>query len=771
MSVHFPVVRLPGRMSGRARVSPFGLLALGGAVVSVSALGMVFTGRDLGNTLDSGQQAAAAAAAVAALLLGARSGQPDRRFVAGGLILTIGCAGLGMLAWDLQPQEIRASTRLEDCLFLMAVLILLATLLRAIFGGLSRTRLGEVALDSAILLVASVTLLGTIWATQVDPAGRDQQAAVALCGALVVIAGPAAAALALLRLGLAPRFRGPYAVLGGVALVGVAWLTWLMMLATNLGGEAVATTDFGYSAGLLICAYGGVTWSLVPSPTPRSRLTQIGIDAFPLCAVAVCVALDMTVPRTGPIDAVRIGTAGVVALALLRQMLLTTAERRARLAERAASAYLETEIRTRAAVLQSLSRLEQADTIEETADRICSQALLVDGIDSALILAFSADGGSTVIAFTGVGGAERRVGTRLAPSVTARYASHAADGPWTVAFEPSADPLVADLYDAGLRIAANAPLVWNDGIVGAIGLGTVQEPGSSLISERLSTAREFGVVAGALLGNLLAERGRLEAVQQTLAGVIDQAAFHPVFQAIVDLTSGRTIGYEALTRFHDGKRPDLWFADAAAVGLELELELATLRAARRDAAFLPPGACLSVNASPGLSAAFPQLIEVIECGDREIILEVTEHAPVTSYVGLTAALEGVRHRVRVAVDDAGAGYAGLQHILEIKPDIVKLDIALVRAVDKDRARRALIASIVTFARETGCTVLAEGIETEEEMEVCQGLGVTLGQGYLFARPETIDVIRGEVGTPAVLSPAAVAATVERRSAGRRRPAA
>jgi EAL domain-containing protein (putative c-di-GMP-specific phosphodiesterase class I) len=97
-------------------------------------------------------------------------------------------------------------------------------------------------------------------------------------------------------------------------------------------------------------------------------------------------------------------------------------------------------------------------------------------------------------------------------------------------------------------------------------------------------------------------------------------------------------------------------------------------------------------------------------------------------------LKGLREHVRLAVDDAGSGYAGLQHLLEIQPDIMKLDIALVRSVDVDPGRRALIASMITFAHKTGCTVLAEGIETQAELDTLRALGVTLGQGYLLGRP-------------------------------------
>ena len=123
-----------------------------------------------------------------------------------------------------------------------------------------------------------------------------------------------------------------------------------------------------------------------------------------------------------------------------------------------------------------------------------------------------------------------------------------------------------------------------------------------------------------------------------------------------------------------------------------------------------------------------------------VVLEITEHAAVESYSLLRSSLAELRQLVRIAVDDVGAGYSGLRHILEISPDLLKLDIALVRGVDGDAAKRALISGILSFARDAGCRVVAEGIETEAEERVLAGLGVELGQGLLFGRPDRLDQV-------------------------------
>jgi EAL domain-containing protein (putative c-di-GMP-specific phosphodiesterase class I) len=207
-----------------------------------------------------------------------------------------------------------------------------------------------------------------------------------------------------------------------------------------------------------------------------------------------------------------------------------------------------------------------------------------------------------------------------------------------------------------------------------------------------------------------------------------------VFQPVVDLATGRTVGFEALTRFADRTPPDIRFAEAQAAGRGRELEAASLAAAIAAARDLPPGAWLSLNVSPALVVSPGVLAPLVARAERPVVLEITEHDPVADYGRLADGVRSLDGDIRLAVDDVGAGYAGLRHILEIRPHIVKLDTALVRAVDTDIARQALIRSLIWFAGRTGTTVLAEGIETVRQLESLRELGVTLGQGFLLGRP-------------------------------------
>jgi len=255
-------------------------------------------------------------------------------------------------------------------------------------------------------------------------------------------------------------------------------------------------------------------------------------------------------------------------------------------------------------------------------------------------------------------------------------------------------------------------------------------------------ARTLHILAG-FLAEELELRGRQEqALRDTHARVhalLAGEALAVVLQPIVELTEGRVVAVEALSRFEfePGHAPDRWFADATALGLGTELELLALRRALARLDDLPPGIRLSVNASPSTlcTAEFAQAIAVVP-GAR-LAIEITEHAPVADYRALRAALTKLRARgVQLMVDDAGAGFASLKHIIDLRPDVIKLDLSLVRDIDTDPLRQALAASLLAFANEIGASIIAEGIETYGELEALRTLGVRHGQGYLLARPST-----------------------------------
>jgi EAL domain-containing protein (putative c-di-GMP-specific phosphodiesterase class I) len=231
---------------------------------------------------------------------------------------------------------------------------------------------------------------------------------------------------------------------------------------------------------------------------------------------------------------------------------------------------------------------------------------------------------------------------------------------------------------------------------------------------------------------------RIERIMAAIAGT----GRTTVFQPIVELDARAVIGFESLARFESDGEPwavDRWFAEATDVGLATELELACIDTALAAFGSLGPDVYLSVNASHRTAESAAMLEALTGVDAARIVVEITEHEPVEDYDRLTTALAPARELgARIAIDDAGAGFASLRHILLIDPHIIKLDVSLTRGVDTDPKRRALAAALTSFAEEMGIAVVAEGIETPQELEVLRSLGVRYGQGFYLGRPAPLE---------------------------------
>lgn len=235
--------------------------------------------------------------------------------------------------------------------------------------------------------------------------------------------------------------------------------------------------------------------------------------------------------------------------------------------------------------------------------------------------------------------------------------------------------------------------------------------------------------------------GRLEtslwpaAIEAALA---DPCQPHLVFQPIVDLRRGVVAGYEALSRFNGPPRatPDVWFAAADRLGVGARLEARVVHAAIEARADLPSDCFLTVNVSPHLMGE-PELLAALT-GARDLsglVLELTEHVQVDDHDQLSALLTDLRTAgAIVALDDAGSGYSGLQQMALIRPELIKIDRALVDHADRDEAKLALAELLGNYAGRLDAAVIAEGIERPEELEAFIRLGVPLAQGWLFGRP-------------------------------------
>ena len=401
---------------------------------------------------------------------------------------------------------------------------------------------------------------------------------------------------------------------------------------------------------------------------------------------------------------------------------------------------VESHLRERAAIARALAQIKPADTPEATAAIICFELSLLHQLDSVAMYAF---GEHDIVLSLGRYGEpilSENVGEPLDPIASRYLLERCSKGPWTERTENLRKIMGHEEIRAGSTLAF-APMVADAQLLGLLVLATEASEAhspASYVTHALSAAIDFASVAAGLLAPGLTERGRDQARHSLLDHVIKHKEFFPVFQPIVDLSSGNVAGFEVLTRFNDGTRPDLRFLEATMLNRGIDLELATLEAALQAEHHLPDDAFIAINVSPTLVLAGDSLASVLKKTNRSVVIELTEHERVDDYVELRAALDTLGPRTQLSVDDAGSGFASLRHVLSLQPHFVKLDLSLVRNIHTDPARQALVAGIEYFATETSSRLIAEGIEQPEEMQTLLQLDVELGQGFLLGKPAPIE---------------------------------
>lgn len=382
---------------------------------------------------------------------------------------------------------------------------------------------------------------------------------------------------------------------------------------------------------------------------------------------------------------------------------------------------IDEQLRERAAIAATLCRVAPKASADATAAAFCAELCALPDVAGAALVAFRAPGVAMTLAAGGTS-MPNITARSLVPAGAAKdLMARALGGPW--------------LSPADLGMVACAPIHRGDQPVGLLLLRPEVGPSSPAAGRALSAAIDYAAIASGLMGHDLASPVNHAASRAEIEMILDIEAFGPVFQPIVRLGTQQPIGYEALTRFDDGLRPDIRFADARNAGLGIELEKATLQAALSAARDLPGGCWLSVNVSPDLVLDVDGLGECIDGYERPLVLELTEHDPVEDYSRLRSAIEQLGSELQLSVDDAGSGFASLRHVLTLEPAFMKLDQSWVAGVQMDPARQALIAGLVHFSTQTGCQLIAEGIETAPDLGALTELQVQLGQGFLFGYPE------------------------------------
>jgi EAL domain-containing protein (putative c-di-GMP-specific phosphodiesterase class I)/CheY-like chemotaxis protein len=398
------------------------------------------------------------------------------------------------------------------------------------------------------------------------------------------------------------------------------------------------------------------------------------------------------------------------------------------------------ELRIRAEAIRAIGQLSLSSVPEEAAQAVVGE--LARRIGSAFVGVYRLAGADQLEPLATWNAEDGLLlgGLALPAARSAYLVRRAREGPWAERpTGPDAGEPANPFWNARPDIAAGAPIYAGEDLVGLLSIGTVLNERTTTVpmarGRLLASAIDYASVLGVVAGPAIADRRQSTREKYELRRVLANRRFFPVFQPIVTLRTGDVVGYEALTRFVDGTQPSVRFARAAALGLGFEFELAAIEAAIAAAPRMGPDGFLALNVSPGLVVTGgKRLKRILKRYGRRIVLEVTEHVPIANYEEFRWAVTRVGD-VEVSVDDAGAGYASLRHILELGASWVKLDMTLVRRIDDDALRQALVAGLAHFGQRSGQRLIAEGVERQDEAECLLSLGVEYAQGYLFGAPE------------------------------------
>jgi diguanylate cyclase (GGDEF)-like protein/PAS domain S-box-containing protein len=289
----------------------------------------------------------------------------------------------------------------------------------------------------------------------------------------------------------------------------------------------------------------------------------------------------------------------------------------------------------------------------------------------------------------------------------------------------------------GLGAYVGVPLLGSNGSTVGMVCAVSRAPKPHLADLDLRIVNKMADLIGALM-ELPADATNIRAEQrERIRRVVAERDFEVIFQAVHDVSTGSVVGVEALARFPcEPFRPDLVFGEAALLGLDIELETAVIERILSLLPELPDDVFVAVNISPSavLLTSWSELLAGVD--PSRLVLEITEHDAVKNYDALDDVLETCRARgMRVAVDDVGAGFSSFSHVLELAPEFIKIDQSITRNIDADDARRRLAQSIAEFAAQIGATVIAEGVETQGELDAVGASGIPWAQGYHLSRPQ------------------------------------
>jgi len=400
---------------------------------------------------------------------------------------------------------------------------------------------------------------------------------------------------------------------------------------------------------------------------------------------------------------------------------------------------------SRRRLLHEVTRIPSSGDPFATAAAILEPLVRSTPLTTASVIWFTDDGRSLLLGMLGENVPSYLAPGSALPSHRNTYLrSQAANGPWITGWAVSDEDAgySRGVAAMGVDTVAYMPMSHEGRIIGLLAVALGKPAGGRVtVAEHVPVLAEVADVAATMLGPAVAKLEERSTATHLIDQILAQGLFWPVFQPIRELSSNRTVGYEALSRFDAPITTPRIFAQASLLGRQRDLEIATMGAAAQAANALPAGCWVSLNSSPTLLGETDTVETLLGPVDRDVVIELSEHEIITDYEPIARGIERLGPGRSLAVDDAGAGFASLRHILEVRPAFVKLDLGLVQGVASDLTRRALVAGFVHFAHDAKFTLIAEGIEDPADLATLKRLGVGLGQGFLLGRPErTADLI-------------------------------
>ncbi|MEM9426583.1 MAG: EAL domain-containing protein [Pseudomonadota bacterium] len=329
------------------------------------------------------------------------------------------------------------------------------------------------------------------------------------------------------------------------------------------------------------------------------------------------------------------------------------------------------------------------------------------------------------------------------------YCSRIANGTLPNLIRDTADLPLCQEIDATqalpIRSHVSLPVTLDDGSLYGMFCCLSPEPNHSLNERDLAVMSAFANLATRQVRRENAQNRKDEENRAKIQDILTSERVTTVLQPIVRLSDNRMVGVEALSQFQtaDETSTESVFEIAEAVGLDLDLELLALSRAIETLDRLDPDIYLSVNASPEFICDPRFTGQLPKNGLDRIVIEVTERSLAKDEATFQTQIANL-HTIgaRIAMDDVGVGYSGLQRITMVSPDIIKIDRSLITGLHESLNQRAMVAALVHFGRETDGLVVAEGVEHPEEVDVIKALGVDLVQGWHFGAPMDVGELPG-----------------------------